>query len=73
MISVSLLITLTMAGIAITVSYSVTEEMEWVAAKLIAFFCLVFSIFLIPLLLKLIILGFLLINYRYIYDFSLKD
>ena len=56
----SLLITLTIASVAGYLKMTLTEEVEAVAAGLVACLGVIFSLFFAPLLLKLILLATLL-------------
>lgn len=54
-----MVITLILASVALTVSHIAQEEVESLVAKIIAFFCLILSLYLTPLIIKLFILLFL--------------
>lgn len=58
-----LVVTLTFAFLAMVVSWKVTEEIESLGASIIAGLCLFLSVCFAPLLIKVLILVFLLINH----------
>lgn len=66
-------ITLSIAFLAIMVRFTVTEEIESLGASLIAGLCLFLSVFFAPLMLKVIILLFLLLNHFPVSSFFSKQ